>query len=146
MFAELDRTREKRRLVLRFPPETLEEPITYILIKEYDILINILNADISHGKVGSLLLEMEGERGNLNEAMVYLESRNVEYNPVSKNILFKKELCVHCGACTSVCFSGALSMEPVSRELVFEPEKCVACELCIKACPLGLFELNFGMG
>jgi ferredoxin len=132
-------------MVLRFPAETVEEPVTYNLIKKYDIIINILNADITHGKEGNLLVEMEGERINLDEALLYLESRKVRFSPVSKNILFNNALCVHCGACSSVCFSGALNMDQDTRELVFIPEKCVACELCIKACPLRLFELNFGM-
>ncbi len=47
--------RIKKRLVLRFPAERVNDPITYVLIKEYDVSINILNADITHGKEGNLL-------------------------------------------------------------------------------------------
>ena len=132
-------------MVLRFPADTVNEPITYTLIKEYDVLINILNADITHGKEGNLLIEMAGQEENVNEAVVYLESKQVELSPVIKTILFKEEACIHCGACSSVCFPGALNMDPDSRKLQFSPDQCVACELCIKACPLQLFELNFGV-
>jgi ferredoxin len=132
-------------MVLRFPAETVNEPITYNLIKEYDVLVNILNADITHGKEGNLLIEMAGNESNVNEALVYLESRQVLISPVVKTILFNEPLCIHCGACSSVCFSGALEMDRDSRKLQFAPEKCVACELCIRACPLQLFELNFGV-
>lgn len=135
----------KKRMVLRFPAETVNEPITYILIKEYDVQINILNADITHGKEGNLLIEMAGQESNVDEALVYLESKQVEISPVVKTILFNEALCIHCGACASVCFPGALNMDRTSAKLVFSPEKCVACELCIKACPLRLFELNFGV-
>ncbi|MCK5135485.1 MAG: 4Fe-4S binding protein [Bacteroidales bacterium] len=134
----------KKRMVLRFSADTVNEPITYILIKEYDVLINILNADITHGKEGSLLIEMIGRKSDVNKAVVYLESKQVEISPVVKTILFKESLCIHCGACSSVCFRGALTMDSSSRKLEFSPEKCVACELCIKACPLQLFDLNFG--
>jgi ferredoxin len=137
--------RVKRRMVLRFPAYRIEEPITYNLIKEYDIVINILNADISHGKEGNLLVEMKGAKHNMDEALLYLEKYSVEYSPVRKNISYNKEDCVHCGACTSVCFSAALEMDKKDRSLIFKPEKCIACELCIKACPLHLFELNFGV-
>jgi len=137
--------RTKMRMVLRFPAETVNEPITYNLIKEYDVLVNILNADITHGKEGNLLIEMAGNESNVNEALVYLESRQVLISPVVKTILFNESQCIHCGACSSVCFSGALEMDPDSRKLQFVPEKCVACELCIRACPLQLFELNFGV-
>lgn len=132
-------------MVLRFPADSVNEPITYTLIKEYDVLINILNADITHGKEGNLLIEMVGEKGNVDKAVVYLESKQVEISPVIKTILFNESACIHCGACSSVCFPGALEMDPDSRKLKFLPEKCVACELCIKACPLMLFELNFGV-
>lgn len=131
-------------MVLRFPAESVNEPITYNLIKDYDVQVNILNADITHGKEGNLLIEMSGPEGNVDEALVYLESKQVEISPVVKTILFNEASCIHCGACGSVCFSGALEMDPLSRMLKFTPEKCVACELCIKACPLQLFELNFG--
>jgi len=132
-------------MVLKFPAESVNEPITYNLIKKYDVLVNILNADITHGKEGNLLVEMSGAETNMNEALGYLESKQVEISPVVKTILFKENKCIHCGACASVCFSGALEMEARSRMLQFTPEKCVACELCIKACPLQLFELNFGV-
>jgi ferredoxin len=132
-------------MVLRFPAETVNEPITYTLIKEYDVLINILNADITHGKEGNLLIEIRGFEDNVDKAMGYLESKHVEISPVIKTILFNENACIHCGACSSVCFPGALNMDSVTRQLQFSPDKCVACELCIKACPLQLFELNFGV-
>ena len=132
-------------MVLRFPADTVNEPITYTLIKEYDVLINILNADITHGKEGNLLIEMAGQEENVNEAVVYLENKEVEISPVVKTILFSESDCIHCGACSSVCFPGALNMDTLTRKLQFSPEKCVACELCIRACPLQLFELNFGV-
>jgi ferredoxin len=135
----------KKRLVLKFPAERVNEPITYVLIKEYDVSINILNADITHGKEGNLLVEMSGEAEKVSQAMDYLNNRNVVHTPVVKTILFNDADCIHCGACASVCFPGALNMEDSTRKLIFLPELCVACELCIKACPLQLFELNFGV-
>ena len=137
--------RKKQRLVLRFPAGTVDEPITYTLIKEHDVMINILNADITPGKEGNLLVEISGEKGSVDGARSYLKSKHVEISPVRKTILFNQSECIHCGACSSVCFPGALVLDDKSRELQFSPDKCVACELCIKACPLQLFELNFGV-
>jgi len=33
-----------------------------------------------------------------------------DHSPVVKTILFKQAECIHCGACASVCFPGALEM------------------------------------
>ena len=133
----------KKRLVLSFPVQQLDEPVTYRLIKDYDILVNILNADITPGREGKLLVEMKAPRENLEKGIKYIESINVHWSPVKKTILLNQEECVHCGACSAVCFADALTMDKHSRELVFKPEKCIACELCITACPLQLFDLDF---
>ena len=135
----------KQRLVLNFPAETVDEPITYNLIKQYDVVINILNADVSHGKEGKLLIEMSGSKSRIDKALMYLESRHIMITPVVKTIQFNQDFCIHCGACSSVCYSGALMINGKSRKIEFFPEKCIACELCIKACPLLLFELDFGL-
>lgn len=137
-------SKAKRRIVLSFPAESVNEPVTYRLIKDHDVMVNILNADITHGKEGKLLVEISGEKKGVDSSMAYLESLEVDIAPAIKTIAFRQEECIHCGACSAVCFSGALVLHSLSRELEFHPEKCVACELCIKACPLHLFELNFG--
>ncbi len=133
----------KKRIVLTFPSSRVEEPVTYRLIKDYDVLVNILNADITPGREGKLLLELKAPRENIDRALHYIENLDIGCSAAMKSIILKEEGCVHCGACTAVCFSDALTMERNTRELVFKPEKCIACELCIKACPLQLFELNF---
>ena len=63
-------------------------------------------------------------------------------NPESQrrrcDVLYKKDLCISCGACVPVCPSGihALAGEQgqhtVNREL-----DCIACGRCVKACPQG---------
>ena len=133
----------KKRMVLSFPATKVDEPITYHLIKEYDILVNILNADITPGKEGKLLVELKAPKLNIDKAIEYFERMNIQYNPVMKSILLNQEKCIHCGSCSAVCFADALTMDKKTRELIFKPEKCIACELCITACPLQLFELNF---
>ncbi len=73
-----------------------------------------------------------------------MEKEGVKVVPVEKQIYLNKEDCVHCGACTSVCFPGALSMDKESWLLQFEPSKCVVCGLCVFACPLRIINISFG--
>ncbi len=131
-----------KRFVLTFPPDATGEPITYNLIKKYDIMVNIVKADVSPGKIGRLVMEMTAPPKVLKEGMQYIRQQNVECEPIAKKIHCREDLCIHCGACTAVCFAGALTMNRQTAELVFEPEKCVICELCLRSCPLNLFAID----
>ncbi len=133
-----------KRFVLTFPPAATGEPITYNLVKKYDIMVNIVRADVSPGKIGHLVMEMTAPEATLREGMDYIRQNNVECEPIDKKIHYKEELCIHCGACSAVCFAGALTMQHQTAELSFDPEKCVVCELCLKSCPLNLFSIDIG--
>ncbi|MDZ7635645.1 MAG: NIL domain-containing protein [Bacteroidales bacterium] len=135
---------KSRRFVLTFPPEATGEPITYNLIRKYNIMVNIVKADVTPGHVGHLVMEMTAPAKVLKEGMEYMRQRNVECVPIDRTITYREDLCIHCGACSAVCFAGALTMNRKTAELSFEPEKCVVCELCLIACPLKLFSIDLG--
>lgn len=132
----------KKRLVLTFPANRVNEAVTYKLIKDYDILVNILNADITPGRKGKLLVELNSSKENIDNAIRYIESAEIQWSPAVKSIQLDYDNCIHCGSCSSVCFAEALEMDPDSRKLKFTPEKCIICELCLTACPLQLFDLK----
>ncbi|MDY0099031.1 MAG: NIL domain-containing protein [Bacteroidales bacterium] len=133
-----------KRFVLTFPPDATGEPITYNLIKKFDIMVNIVKADVTPGKIGHLVMEMTAPSKVLKEGMQYIKEQNVECEPIDRKIRYRSDLCIHCGACSAVCFAGALTMEHKTAELSFDPEKCVICELCLKSCPLKLFSIDIG--
>ena len=132
----------KKRFVLSFPPESGDKPLSYHLVKEYDIRINILKAEVYPGKRGSLLLELHGKASNIEKGIDYLQSHHVSCEPLDKCISHQEEKCIHCGNCTAVCFAGALTMDE-NWQLQFDKSKCVVCELCVTACPLKLFKIDF---
>jgi L-aspartate semialdehyde sulfurtransferase ferredoxin len=132
-----------RRYVMKFPPQSADKALSYRLIKDFDIKINILKAEVRPGKTGSLLLEMESLPANIKKGIEYLEANNVTCELLGKKIMFNAQKCINCGNCIGVCFTGALAMDRKSWELNFDPERCVVCELCVPACPMNLFEINF---
>ncbi len=132
----------KRRFILRFPTQSGDKPLSYHLVKDYDIRINILKAEVRPGKTGSLVLEMEGTADNLKKGIAWLEENQVSCEPLKKKIHWNESRCINCGNCTAVCFSGALTMDE-NWELTFNPNKCIVCELCVPACPLNLFDIDF---
>ena len=134
----------KDRVTLAFPAGIINEPITYVLIKKYDLIINIIKAEITMGKEGHLLLELEGEQHNLDASYEYLKEVGIHVIPLKRQIRTNEEQCVNCGACTAVCFSEALTMNRETWKLGFDSEKCIVCGLCIQACPVSAIQVNFG--
>jgi len=133
----------KKRFILNFPPDSGDKPFSYHLVKDYDIRINILKAEVYPGKRGSLLLELQGKKENIEKGVEYLNKQNIICESLDKRIHFNEVKCIDCGNCTAVCFAGALKMNKNTWKLEFDKSQCVVCELCIPACPLHLFEIDF---
>lgn len=119
---------------LSFPPEKTDKPISSNLIK-YDLTFNILKAYISPGKKGKMILELIGSDENIKAGLSYIEQQGVEVKVYTDSVIRYEEKCMHCGACTSVCPSGALVMNQDTWELEFDMDKCLICGHCVKACP-----------
>ncbi len=124
-----------------YPVTRLTAPVVSTLIKKYNLEINILHADISVTKTGTLIADMTGEDEDIEAALRYFEEAGVGYQLVTDQIVWDEERCVHCGACTAVCPSAALTMDQTDWSLVFNREKCLVCGLCVKACPLSAMHL-----
>jgi L-aspartate semialdehyde sulfurtransferase ferredoxin len=134
----------REKYVLEYSSAVVDEPVIYTLVKRFDIKVNILRAEISSGREGSMLVELEGEEKMLEESREYLASLKVRLAPIATSLSVREKDCVECGSCTGVCFSGCLSMGAPDWKLVVDREKCIACGLCVKACPFGLIDLKFG--
>ena len=133
----------KKRYILNFPPQSGDKAFSYHLVKDYDIRINILKAEVYPGKRGSLLLELHGKKNNIENGVEYLQKNNITCEPLDKRIHLEEDKCIDCGNCTAVCFAGSLTMNKETWKLEFDKDKCVVCELCIPACPLNLFTIDF---
>ena len=135
----------KSKYVLGYSADTASEPILWKLVKEYDIRVNILRAEISPGQEGNLLVEFDvAEERNLKSAIAWIESIGVSCVSVAKRLAWEEAACTDCGACAGVCFSGALTIDRDSWKLTVDRDKCTACGLCVKACPFGCYRLDFG--
>jgi len=135
----------KRNYVLSYGAETTNEPVVWRLVKDFDLRVNILRAEISPGQEGNLLVELDVEdEAALDRALAWLASIGVGCSGVAKRIAWDEDRCVDCGACSGVCFSGALTMDRSDWSLVVDRDLCTACGLCVTACPFRCFRLDFG--
>lgn len=129
------------KLLLRFPADKTTKPLSYHLVKDFDLVFNIYMAQINPGEKGKLALEISGNDDNIKNGIEFLESEGIEVTLLSKSILNDEDLCINCGLCTSVCTTQALKM--VDDMLNFEKEKCVACGLCVTTCPVNAMVLHY---
>lgn len=132
-----------KKVVLRFPPDLTDQPVTYKLIKEYDLMVNILRGHITPKEEGMLVLELTGKKKQLDRGMDYLTKLGVETQLLSKDVKWSKDRCTHCTACTSLCPTQALSVERDAMLVSFDKTKCIACEMCVTVCPYNAMEVQF---
>jgi len=132
-----------KRIVLRFPKRLVERPIIYRLVKDYDLEFNILKASITPEQEGVMVLQLKGNQTEYDKGIDFLIKAGVKIQSLSQDVTRNDERCTHCGACITVCPTGAFSLEPKTRLVVFDNQKCIACGLCIPACPPRAMEVHF---
>jgi ferredoxin len=131
-----------RKLVLTFPENIVTKPITYKLVKDYDLQFNILRAEITADIEGKILLELKGNKHQVEEGIKYLEKEGITIQEASKDIIIDKELCIHCGVCPSLCITHALYLDKENYQLNFDKDRCILCGFCQNSCPVNAIRLK----
>lgn len=133
----------KDKIVLRFSSLWVEQPVIYRLVKEYDLVVNILKADINLHKEGFVVLELSGDSENYNLGLEYIKSLGVNVEPLSGSIVWHQERCLQCGACTTSCPAGALYLTRPDMNVHFDGSRCIVCESCLDVCMARAVEAHF---
>jgi len=131
-----------RKVVLRFPHRLVDKPIIYRLVKDYDLMFNILKASVTPNEEGLLVLELSGKKKDYDEAVRFLAEVGVELQSLAQDVSRNEDRCTHCGACVTICPVDAFSVDPTTRRVDFQHTRCIACELCIKPCPVRAMEVR----
>jgi ferredoxin len=132
----------KRKLVLSFPENTVTKPITYKLVKEFNLQFNILRAEITPDMEGKMLIELKGDKSQIDGAIEYLTHTGVTVQEAAKDIIIDRNQCVDCGICTSICITQALTLDDKNYKLKFNKDKCILCELCLNCCPVSAIKVH----
>jgi L-aspartate semialdehyde sulfurtransferase ferredoxin len=122
-------------LILRFPKTEVQKPIVCNLARDHGLLFNILNATVLPRKEGVMVLELSGAKKDFKSGVRYLKSQGVRVQNASQEVERNEVVCTHCGACTAVCPTGALSVKRPEMTVEFNQQRCSVCELCVTACP-----------
>ena len=128
---------DSRNVLLIFKSNIMYKPVIYRLARDFDLIFNILEAKILPRREGRILLELRGEAELIDKGIQFLVDHEVVVEPLSDKVWKEEERCVHCGACTGLCHTAALSMAPPDMKVTFDVQKCVACGMCGLVCPFG---------
>ena len=131
------------KIVLKFPHLLVDKPIVCNLVKKYGLDFNILKAYVTPREEGLLVMEISGSEEALEGGLAYLDEMGVSVQPLSQDIVRDEDRCIHCGACTSVCPTGALALDRKTMLVEFDNDKCIACEHCVGACPVRAMLVHF---
>ncbi len=132
-----------KRIVLHFPKRLVDRSIVSRLVKDYNLDFNILKASITPDEEGLMVLELTGSREDYDKGILYLTETGVRIQSLSQDVTRNEERCTDCGACVTICPTGAFTLEPVTRQVKFDNTKCVACAICINACPPRAMQTHF---
>ena len=70
----------KRRLILTFPEELIRDPIIHNLGQQFNIITNILRADVTEER-GWVVLELNGKNEDIEAGITWAISRGVRVEP-----------------------------------------------------------------
>lgn len=130
------------RIVLHFPKELADKPVIVNLVKNYNLDFNILKATITPDAEGVMVLEITGEDESFVKGIEYLKSLGISIQPLSQDVIWIEEKCVHCGYCVSYCPTKALSRDDDTYLISFDSQKCTACGICVEICPYNAMEMK----
>jgi ferredoxin len=123
-----------KKFLLTFTPDNVSEPVVYRLVKEFDIMTNILRAEVDD-QGGRLMIALEGSGPQIDRSVRFLEASGVQVQELKEFIRKDDTRCTDCGMCVSICPVSAFSTDKRTWKVVFLNERCIACGMCIDACP-----------
>ena len=70
----------KRRVMFTFPEELIKTPVIYNLSQQFNLVTNILQADITEDR-GWVVLELDGKDEDIEAGLAWAISRGVRVEP-----------------------------------------------------------------
>ncbi|MBI4825911.1 MAG: NIL domain-containing protein [Nitrospirae bacterium] len=76
----------KRRVRLTFPQHLIQEPVIFMMAKDFNILPSIRRARVTD-TVGEMVLELNGEENDLSNGIDYLREQGIDVELVEGDIV-----------------------------------------------------------
>ena len=132
-----------RRVVFHYPRHLIDAPVVSHIARVHNLEFNILRANITPQSEGLMVLGLEGAEDDIEKALLWVQEQGVDVQPLERDVVRSEDRCTHCGACVTICPTGALYKDVQTQQVLFTSDKCIACELCVPACPPQAMEVKF---
>ncbi len=76
----------KRRVRFTFPKQLVQDPIIYLLGKDFDVVTNIRRVDVTDDR-GWVVLEVEGREEDIDRGLKWVEKKGVRVDAVGGDVL-----------------------------------------------------------
>jgi hypothetical protein len=77
---------ETLRVKFTFVENLIKEPIIWKLAKQFDVITNIRRADVTDQR-GWVVLELEGERDEIDRSLDWVREQGVRVDPVYEDVV-----------------------------------------------------------
>ena len=77
---------DRQRVKFTFENELVKEPIIYRLGQDFHIVTNIRRANVRE-KIGWVVLELDGEKEEIERGLQWVSSTGVRVDPVGGNVI-----------------------------------------------------------
>jgi L-aspartate semialdehyde sulfurtransferase ferredoxin len=71
-----------KRLRLEVPAERVKEPFMYRMVTSYDLQPNILEANLSPDRCGSMVIEVSGKPQDIESGILFLREADIEVEEI----------------------------------------------------------------
>jgi ferredoxin len=122
------------RLRLRFSQANVLRPILSTSVLKSGVAANILEAKITSTS-GEMVVDAQVGEAELSRFVELLREGGVLVEELAAAVEIDPESCTSCGACVTLCPTGALSFTP-SWKLCLDGRLCIECGRCIPSCPV----------
>ncbi len=133
----------KRKIVLHFSREIWDKPIIYRLIKDFNLILNILKANVLPKRESFMVLEIEGSDGDCRDGIEYLKECGVTIESIEQDIRTgRREMYALRSLYGDLSDRGAVNKSRNDGSYLLRPNMCSGCELCVSACPPRAMEVH----
>jgi len=134
----------EQKYTLKFSGSNLHESVSYLLVSKFNIMPNVLRANID-GSGGRMILSMKGDEKDIENAILHLRSVGINVELMDNYVKRDENRCIDCGSCVSLCPTFAFELDRNTYDVTLDTRKCVACGFCISACPTHAITLKMNL-